>query len=69
MYIWYLYSSTCRAIGRTHALKVACANLASATDEEKAYIGALMGGLEQDKAELASASFNPDDTATGFVSI
>ena len=56
------------AAGRTHALKTACEKLATATDEEKAYIGALMGGLEQDKVELSSASFNPDDTATGFVS-
>ena len=47
---------------------MACAKLATATDEEKSFIGTLMGGLEQDKVQLSSASFNPDDTATGFVS-
>ena len=54
--------------GRAHALKVACESLPTASDDEKAYIAVLMGDLEQNKVELASASFNLEDTLTGFVS-
>jgi hypothetical protein len=53
--------------GRHHALQVACEGLSTASDGDKAYIGALVGSLEQDKQELLDNNFNPEDRETAYV--
>ena len=55
--------------GRHHALQVACTKLATASDEDKAYISALMGSIEQDKLELIENNFKPEDRATAYVRV